>query len=84
MEAIQRFDPSSENFALVKQLLKAQGMETDWLTSSLLKHSFGFVYLTQKLVKSPTDKYHVHGFVTCRSVKESRSIWIDLLCSRCY
>jgi len=96
MDPIQRFDPESENFALVKQLLKAQGKDTcqdkidvDWLTSSLLSLSFGFVYATEKAkigkrsLNSPNDKYHVQGFVTCRSIKENpRIIWIDLICSR--
>ena len=74
MDLIQRFDPESENFALVKQLLKDQGKDVDWITSSL---SFGFVYATGK-----ANKYHVQGFVTCRSLKgNSRIIWIDLVCN---
>ena len=78
MDPIQRFDPESENFTLVKQLLKEQGKDIDWLTSSVLSLSFGFVYATGK-----ANKYHVHGFVTCRAVNDNtHTIWIDLICSR--
>lgn len=96
MESVLRFDAKSENLSFVKQLLKSQGIETclgkistEWLTSSVLSVSFGFVYMTPKAqlgrrsVKSPSDRYHVHGFVTCRAIKENpKIIWIDLVCSR--